>query len=577
MPQPPRYIVQQAAAACSRSTLDLLALPLPFTQTPLLDPGEFAAEATKRSVRVETAQLEVLHRVRLLVPFFEVSLGTDDPRRAVDYGTSETPRIGTTTLIMELYRAAGAGRAYDARRRRFRPWPTRRNRTLWPQRGRGYLYSWHQLLALDTIETALAKMRHDRSTRTWSLPATVAPTAWDVAAADSWRRLAVTLAAIDARYWPVITHSVHYNAEAWRDFNQSFGAGATLDWTGLDVEEVVRGADQLRNRARHVDPLGAFFDLVRRADPESWQTMRGDALVAMDRRVASEALDSFADDNGRRVPQGEIDATPTPALRLSTRRRTTDAVLTELGISPHPSLVVGAEGATEAEVLPRVFEQLGVPLQPDWIRIAEFGGVDKDLTNLAKFAAAPVIGQDHGGYVELDRPITRFLVLVDAERKYSTVSKRARQRKLLLDAIAEALPKDLCPDLYGKDARIVEIKTWGRYPFEFAHLTDRQLATALAAAAKTAYPAGAAALVADVSAQRGRPSPNIEKLWANNRWPGSLLSKTSLVDAYWPVLHTKIERAIASGAAGPPVMRAVLRAWELASIQHRNRMALKRH
>ncbi|MDQ6839412.1 MAG: hypothetical protein M3137_14070 [Actinomycetota bacterium] len=78
-------------------------------------------------------------------------------------------------------------------------------------------------------------------------------------------------------------------------------------------------------------------------------------------------------------------------------------------------------------------------------------------------------------------------------------------------------------------------------------------------------------MVADVSAQRGRPSPNIEKLWTNNRWPGALLSKTSLVDAYWPMLHAKIEQAIASGAAGPPVMRAVVRAWELASIDHRNR------
>ncbi|MDQ6839411.1 MAG: hypothetical protein M3137_14065 [Actinomycetota bacterium] len=67
--------------------------------------------------------------------------------------------------------------------------------------------------------------------------------------------------------------------------------------------------------------------------------------------------------------------------------------MTELGISPHPSLVVGAEGPTEVKVLQRVFEQLGVPLEPEWIRIADFGGVDKDLTNLAKFAAAPVIGR----------------------------------------------------------------------------------------------------------------------------------------------------------------------------------------
>lgn len=456
----PRYIVLNAEAGCARSTLDLLALPLPFTQTRLLDPGEFAAESLKRGVRVEPAQLEVLHRARLLVPFFEVSIGRADPGRRVDYGDSQTPRIGTTTFIMELYRAAADGRAFDPRPRPFRPWPTKRSRTLWPVRTRGYLYSWHQLLALGTVDTVLPRMRHDRATRTWSLPASAAPTTADVAAADSWRRLAVTLAAIDARYWPLVNHAVHYNAKAWRDFNQSFDAHATLAWIGLGLDALVGGADQLRYAGRHIDPLGAFYDLVRRADPQSWQTLSGDALVAMDRRIASEALDAFADDNGRLpVPQTEIDAQPTPALRLSQRRRTTDAVLTELGLSPHPSLVVGVEGATESKVLPRVFEQLGVPLDSDWIRIVEFGGVDKDLTNLARFAAAPVVGEDHGGYVELTRPITRFLVLVDAERKYSTVSRRARQRKLLLNAIAETLPKDLRRDLYGKDAHIVEIKT----------------------------------------------------------------------------------------------------------------------
>lgn len=578
MPSLPQYVIQHAAGACGRTTLDLLALPLPFTQTRILEAEEFAHEAAKRKVRIDTGQLEVLHRSRLLVPFFEVSLGTPDPLRRVDFGDSMTPNVATNTLHMELYRAASDGRARDPRLVRFRLWPKRRLRALWPQRSRGYLYSWHQLLALHTIAPALSRLRLDRTTRKWSLPTGAAPAAADVAAADSWRGLAVTLAAIDARYWPGITRTVHYSAEALNTYDQSFDAAAALAWLGLDAYDVAAAAEQLRFSAYSVDVLGAFYDVVRRADPERWETLRGDALLAFDRRVASEALDSFADDLGRPgVEQGKIDATPTSALRLTTRPRSTDGLLTDLGISPHPSLVVGLEGATEELVLPRVFEQLGIPLSPDWIRIVDFGGADRDLTALVKYAAAPVVGADHGDYVSLDRPVTRFLVLVDAEKKYADRAMRAAQRRVLLDAIAATLPNDLQGDLYGTGARIVEILTWGRLPFEFAHFTDLQLAAALARVAREPYPSGSKALVTEIANMRARPSPNLEHLWKKGRWPGARLSKTALVDAYWPVLHAKIERAIAARSSGPPIMRAAVRAWELASMPNRSRMALKRH
>jgi hypothetical protein len=139
------------------------------------------------------------------------------------------------------------------------------------------------------------------------------------------------------------------------------------------------------------------------------------------------------------------------------------------------------------------------------------------------------------------------------------------------------LPPDLRRDLYGRDAHIVEIRTWGRLPFEFAHFTDRQLAAAMERAAKTPYPLGTATLVADVNARRSRPTPNLEKLWDPARWPRARLSKPAVADAYWPILEAKIERAIASGSAGPPIMRGAIRAWELASMPNRNRMALQRH
>jgi hypothetical protein len=574
MAKSPRYLVPDARGACARSTLDLLPLPLPFTQTQLLEPSKLVTEAEKRKIRVETGQLEVLQREHLLVPFFEVSLGKADPNRVVEFDTSRTPDLGAGTFVTELYRAAADGRASDPRLRPSRGWSARRVRALWPQRARGYLYSWHQLLAIRWLQPTINAMRYDRTSKTWSLPTAAGPSATDVRVADSWRGLAVTLAAIDARYWPHITHTIRQDAEAWRDFNQSFDPAAILQWTQLGLADVVAAADQLRHLAVGIDVLGSFYDLVRRADSRAWGTLRGDALIAMDYRVASEALDAFADDLGRPPVQA---AQSSATLRLTARHRTTDAVLTELGMSPHPSVVVGLEGDTEELLLPRVFDVLGIPHGPDWIRMAEFGGVDKDLTNLAKFAAAPQLGTDRGTSVDLDRPVTRFLVLVDAEKRYSDRKKRARERKKLLDAVAAALPPDLRGDLYGRAARIVEIRTWGTLPFEFAHFTDLQLAAAMEKAAKTPYPSGRAALVADIKAERSRPHPNLENLWRQGRWPGARLRKPTLADACWPTLETKIKRALASGSAGPPIMRAAMHAWELALIPTRNRMALRRH
>lgn len=551
---------------------------MPFTQTRLYTPDEVAAEAKRRRLRVDVGQLEALHRARLLVPFFEVSRTGGDSIEAIDFRDSRTPEVATNVYISELYRAAQDGRARDPRSIPFVAWPVRQTRSMWPRQSRSYLYSSHQLLALRWLRPVLERMRLDGSSRKWSLPRVAAATAPDVAIADSWRGVAVTLAAIDARYWPALERVVHFDAQAWREYNLAFDPTEALRWIGLDRVGVAAAADQLRHLGAGIDPLGVFYDIVRRAEPEAWSTLSGDALIAMDYRMAAEVLDAFADDLGRPPPsETQLESTPMSTQRLTTRPRSIDAALTDLGLSPHPSLVVGVEGATEALILPRVFDQLGIPSDDNWIRIVDFGGADKDLANLAKYAASPLLGAARTDYVELDSPVTRFLVLVDAEGKYRDQVRRSRQRRILLDAIVGRLPLDFQGDLYRRDARIVEVRSWGNFPFEFAHFTDLQLAKALEAAAATPHPAGREGLLTALKMQRGRPAPNVEKLWREHNWPGSGLSKTRLAEACWPILEAKIESAIASGSSGPPIMRAAVCAWDLASMPHRRKMALQRH
>ena len=58
--------------------------------------------------------------------------------------------------------------------------------------------------------------------------------------------------------------------------------------------------------------LGQFYELIRQAHPSTWAGLRGDALLAMDYRIAAEILLRALDDLGRsdlstRPPRKEQD------------------------------------------------------------------------------------------------------------------------------------------------------------------------------------------------------------------------------------------------------------------------------
>jgi hypothetical protein len=302
--------------------------------------------------------------------------------------------------------------------------------------------------------------------------------------------------------------------------------------------------------------------------------MSGDALAAVDFRMAADVFDGFAADlhlDGR----SSLDHTPLSQQGLSARPQSLDATLTDLRLSPFPSLVIGVEGATKYTLVPRVLDLLEIELDRNWISIIDFGGTDRDLSLLARYAGEPLLGRDLGSGVALERPITRFLILTDAEHKYATVKDRNYQRKLLLNSLTQNVPADLRGDYYSNkpESQTVEIRTWGRYPFEFAHFTDLQLAKTMMDIAKVPYPHASARLVRAIHMQRTQdPSPNVDDVF----WRGSDLSKIKLADALWPLLEKKIRRAINHKEPGPPIMRACIRAYEMAAAPYRISMMLQR-
>ena len=84
----------------------------------------------------------------------------------------------------------------------------------------------------------------------------------------------------------------------------------------------------------------------------------------------------------------------------------------------------------------------------------------------------------------------------------------------------------------------MDIGTWGKPPFEFAHFTDRELADAMLGIAKAPHPQGRDRLVQNLHMQRTRdPEPNVENVWKRGRWPVSGLDRTYLAEALWPILE----------------------------------------
>lgn len=415
---------------------------------------------------------------------------------------------------------------------------------------------------------------HDRKV-TWHLEDAALPNAPTLEAIVSWRQLAITLSALDTYYWPQITHQLSHDLDAWQQALHACDREQALVWLGLTLDQIERAVMDLRLSASSCDDMGEFYDLIRRASANAWKSLRGDAAVALDLRLAADILTRFAEDLNPGGDYAGAQYAPLSQEGLSARPESLDAVLTHLRVSPFPALVIGLEGATEYKLVPRVLATLGIQWDHNRIRIVDGGGTGSNLSLLARYAVEPLLGRDLGDHVVLDRPQTRFLIMTDAENRYRTPADRRYQRKLLLDSLTKNVPPDFRPNYYinTRRGRIVDIVTWGKLPFEFAHFTDRELANAMLEIAKMPHPQGRARLVQNLRLQRLHdPEPNVEKVF----WRGSGLKKVPLAEALWPVLERKINAAIGRGTSGPPVMRACIRAYEMMAVSENVPIALRR-
>jgi hypothetical protein len=400
---------------------------------------------------------------------------------------------------------------------------------------------------------------------------------------DGCRRLATFLHSIDMHYLPQITLTISYPDE-WEESETVFDVNARLQHFGLTPEDVLASADALLSQAHFLDPMGDWYELVRQAHPSTWSDLKRDARLAMDYRIAAEILLKALDDVGR-TDLSEPPPSQGRRVRavLDDRLRRvpgqTEPALTARGLNPSPAVVLVLEGETEMILMPAVLEELhGGPVPASLVEIVGMRGIDRRLDLFVRREIAPRLGEPHGNFVWLIRPPTRMLLAVDAEKKYKTARQRDLEREKLVTRIYDSLE----PQYQSESSRrevdlLIEIATWGKYPWEFANFTDAELADGILSCATPPSDTTRDSLAAELHTERlvTNRTPNIERITSN--WTRRV-GKAELARALRTQLVRNVQAEITRKKNGDefqiPAAQIAFRALELALTTHRRNVVL---
>jgi hypothetical protein len=568
-----------------RSVFELLARPLFGSQQAMLTAQSFARAAEERDVRLSLDELEVLHREGMLVPFLGIrydvkairkrdpSIGGGHLRAVLDY---------TATEGQQLTAEHAAGDLIDPTQEAFTPYSRLRGTF----GGRSYdkvryLYSPYQLLRLRTIKPLLPNMRWHKRTGP-SLALLPLQRELGVRTETTYRPTLIALHAVEPIFRPAVVESVRGTLlpgavdafQAWDTLRAQFDPTELLSWIGWTADSLRAVAERLLVDARWADPLREWEDLVAQVRPERWARLRGDALTSVDHKIAAEMLLRFHDElvrPGAAQPLEPSSRFRSPLdSRLTRDRASLNEVLTVYDLSPHASVLLVVEGATEFELMPRVFDLVSRNWR-GYVDILDAGGATRALDPLMAYVASPRVSreQDRGLLV---RPPVRILVVMDPEGDYVTEADRDARREQWLARILRTLPAGYQTQrVQAQLTNLVDVMTWNRAAdsFEFAHWSDRQIARAILSIAPNA-PMSLPSLMASVHGVRRRRG-NLESLW-HAGWPGRKPRKPDIANALWPSLMVRAESDLGRQHPRLPAIRCVRRALGMTRLSPRYMM-----
>jgi hypothetical protein len=560
------------------STVQVAALPWVFTQQYPLDTDSFLDGAKRRGFDLDLHVLRELYRHSLLVPFVYVS---DRQVGEIPEPAGPEPKwaVHGSTHLRNLRHARDRGRLTDLAktpfRRKLRFERREGDSHLW---WNGLIYSHYQLLALPELRDILNRGRVRIRDRGWitRLPP---PGPFTLDRMVKFRHIANALTALEARYFPKLDaewlHLNNTDETEWGQYRQAFDPVAMSHKLAYPAEKVRQDAELLLRRARHLDPFGnSWSRLVCRAPRSKWKDLKNDALLAMDYRIGAEMLLLFYEDLADR---GQAELLPPFHERLSYRSQTLDQDLMDLGISPHPRVVLAVEGETEQEHVPRVWKELDYPDAPELMRLLMLGGSNKDPVKIAALAAAPLVAGKAPGQRPawlLIKPPTRLFIAIDPEG-YFAPSRVAKTLGDILDEIRAVLAAQGVerPNPAEID-ELAKIHTWSASCYEFAHFNDEELAEGIMAVHQTIDGWTKDELVAALRYWRDKKK-DIKQVWRSGRWIEQEqrvsgrwayeVSKTKLAKALWPTLKAKIDRCrVDNSEPVPEIVQAVQESYYIA-------------
>ena len=523
-------------ARLATSTLELLRHPFAFTQTDLLSPHQFIKGAKKRGVTLDLPELELLHKRRVLQPFYEVhSQPVGRPFEA------DLPAKLRSTAVTEVLVALAEGRLSDPAERRYLRWPGQRSRrSLW--------FSHHQLPVVRYLPYLLTQMeRYNKSQPAADIvECSLGPLDKLIRVSFARQRsLAIVLEALTPRYLPRVVgvlRSVDGNdLDELVDFANADDLLPSTGAFGVPVESFVQQADRLLATARQFDPLGTWSRVTRIADPRRWDELRYDALVAQEYRIAAEVLLQFVEDQaqrGRTEPLSTLSGTwrqpQHDRLRVDSRER--GKTVMDFKLNNRPSLVLAVEGETEYEIVRRVLGMAGVDHLSSRIAVVNLKGVRGDVNLLARAVAVPHVDLDGDHGALLLSPLTSLMVVADPEDKYKTLEARESVHAGMIKSVVESLPTSLQTAPMRADLEhLLHVRCWPA-EFEFAHWSNSEIARALREISADAAAKSCEELCRNVERHRAADD-KLKSVWSNWR---TKPSKVKLAERLWPDLERRI-------------------------------------
>ncbi|WP_431910365.1 hypothetical protein [Amycolatopsis thermoflava] len=543
------------------SSLPLLTVPYVFTQDRLLTTGEFLRAARERGHILTLDDLQDLHHHRLLPPLYHVTDDAIEGRRIPVVSPSMNFNVTRWT-----FEAAADGRLRDGTEDCSAAWPFKRpadkqSSEWW----NGFVYSSWQLLH---VGAAVSDYQFLQSSR--QVPSGVRQRL------AQQRQMTLALAVLATPYLPGVLGQLSLPAgvdqKRLREYRAAADVSGLLRTAGFDPAELEAEADFLLMQAQN-DPLAKWLPLVRHASYRGWSRLRGEPLDAMWRRIAADVLLRAHEElatAGVVEPLPDLTGTSWHAPqhdRLTPRfeeAQTLERALAELGLSPHPKVILLIEGETERYHVPRLLAEFGVT-GPQDVRVQHTKSSKINAHLIARYGAAPRVGRKLGDRWLLDASPTALLIAMDPENHFATPPQRERVRRNLQEAIREEVRYQDAEISQADLDFLVRVRVWGDDKYELANFADDDLLPALTRLAeRQGTPrVSSATWEQDVRAELHMARANHYDVKVSLQRLGVREDKVELAKLLWPVLRDKCESEFVSGSVQTPVLKLVLEVREM--------------